>query len=286
MREAGLDVEDRLVFQAGSTIEDGARAGLQMFAESCDVTAIQTVTDLIAIGCADALFSKGIRIPEDISLVGFGNIITAEYFRVPLTTVRQPKFRLGMAAVDSMMNLLQGRVLKPNVCPPNSSSAKAPRRPRRDRDRPKPANRKNSHPSHENCHHHLVCHPRRGADHWRHHLVQHHRSHAMSPPNRRVQRRMHQPPAGPAEIQGIHGSYPAGNNLDVARALSGQSSSKILIILATKIPRNSKGEFLDPWDTPLQFYFSGNSVLIRSAGPNKVWEDSTVPNSDDLYRSN
>jgi len=82
------------------------------------------------------------------------------------------------------------------------------------------------------------------------------------------------------------GSYPIGNNMDVTRALSGQSPNKILIILATKVPRNTKGEFLDPWDTPLQFYFSGNSVLIRSAGPNKVWEDSTVPNSDDLYRSN
>jgi LacI family transcriptional regulator len=55
------------------------------------------------------LFAKGLRIPEDISLVGFGNIMTAEYFRVPLTTIRQPKFRLGMAAVDAMVNLLRGQ---------------------------------------------------------------------------------------------------------------------------------------------------------------------------------
>jgi LacI family transcriptional regulator len=55
------------------------------------------------------LFSKGLRIPEDISLVGFGNILTAEYFRVPLTTIRQPKYRLGMAAVEVMMNLLKGQ---------------------------------------------------------------------------------------------------------------------------------------------------------------------------------
>ena len=39
----------------------------------------------------------------------FGNILTAEYFRVPLTTIRQPKFRLGMAAVDAMVNLLRGQ---------------------------------------------------------------------------------------------------------------------------------------------------------------------------------
>jgi hypothetical protein len=48
---------------------------------------------------------------------------------------------------------------------------------------------------------------------------------------------------------------------------------------------NDKGEILDPWGTPLAFYFSHNEVLIRSAGPNKVWEDSAVATADDLYRS-
>jgi len=47
---------------------------------------------------------------------------------------------------------------------------------------------------------------------------------------------------------------------------------------------NDKGEIVDPWGTPLQFYFSHNEVLIRSAGPNKVWEDSATANADDLYR--
>jgi LacI family transcriptional regulator len=41
--------------------------------------------------------------------VGFGNIMTAEYFRVPLTTIRQPKYQLGLAAVEAMMNLLKGQ---------------------------------------------------------------------------------------------------------------------------------------------------------------------------------
>jgi DNA-binding LacI/PurR family transcriptional regulator len=109
LREAGLDVDDKLVFQAGNTIENGTKAAQQMLTESCDATAIQTVNDLVAIGCADALLAKGLRIPEDISLVGFGNILTAEYFRVPLTTIRQPKFRLGTAAVEVMMNLLKGQ---------------------------------------------------------------------------------------------------------------------------------------------------------------------------------
>ncbi len=107
LRDANLDVDDRLVFQAGSTIEDGAKAALQMLAEKCNATAVQAVTDLVAIGCANALLERGQRIPQDMSIVGFGNILLAEHFRVPLTTVRQPKYRLGAAAVDAMMQLLR-----------------------------------------------------------------------------------------------------------------------------------------------------------------------------------
>jgi DNA-binding LacI/PurR family transcriptional regulator len=108
LREAGLEVDDKLVFQAGSTIEDGTNAALQMLNEGCDATAVQAVSDLVAIGCANALLSQGLKIPEDVSVVGFGNILTAEYFRVPLTTIRQPKHRLGTAAMDTMMSLIRG----------------------------------------------------------------------------------------------------------------------------------------------------------------------------------
>jgi DNA-binding LacI/PurR family transcriptional regulator len=40
--------------------------------------------------------------------VGFGNILLAEHFRIPLTTLRQPKFRLGAAAMEMMMQLIRG----------------------------------------------------------------------------------------------------------------------------------------------------------------------------------
>jgi LacI family transcriptional regulator len=109
LREANLDVDDRLIFQAGSTIEDGTKATQQMLNESCNATAVQAVNDLVAVGCAEALIAQGLKIPEDISIVGFGNIMTAEHFRVPLTTIRQPKYRLGIAAVDAMMQLLKGQ---------------------------------------------------------------------------------------------------------------------------------------------------------------------------------
>ena len=108
LREAGVEVDDKLVFAAGSSIEDGTKAALQMLNEPNDATAVQAVSDMVAIGCAETFLNQGIRIPDDISLAGFGNILTAEHFRVPLTTVRQPKFRLGVSAVEAMMGLIRG----------------------------------------------------------------------------------------------------------------------------------------------------------------------------------
>jgi hypothetical protein len=80
------------------------------------------------------------------------------------------------------------------------------------------------------------------------------------------------------------GAYPSGNNVAIARALTGQGEKKVLILAVRRAEINDKGEILDPWGTPLQFYFSHNEVMIRSAGPNKAWEDSAVSTADDLYR--
>ncbi len=106
--EARVEIDERNVFHAGSTIEEGRKAALQMLDERCEATAVQAHNDLVAIGAGEILLQQGIQIPGHLSLMGFGNILTSEHFRVPLTTVRQPKFRLGLAAVESMMDLIKG----------------------------------------------------------------------------------------------------------------------------------------------------------------------------------
>lgn len=108
LREAQIEYDDRLIYTAGPTIEEGAKAALQFMDEQCAATAIQAVNDLVAIGAASVLLDQGVRIPQDLSVTGFGNILTSEYFRVPLTTVRQPKFRLGVAAMETMKKVLAG----------------------------------------------------------------------------------------------------------------------------------------------------------------------------------
>jgi len=108
LREAGIALDDRLVFQAGGTIEEGAKAALQMLHENVEATAFQAVNDLVAIGAADLLLNQGLRIPDDVSVVGFGNVLTSSFFRIPLTTVRQPKYSMGTAAMEMLEALWRG----------------------------------------------------------------------------------------------------------------------------------------------------------------------------------
>lgn len=107
LREANIQWDDRLIFTAGSTIEEGEKAALQLLDERPSATAVQAVNDLVAIGAATIFIKQGLRLPEDLSVVGFGNVLVSEHFRVPLTTVRQPKLRLGAAAMEQMVKLLR-----------------------------------------------------------------------------------------------------------------------------------------------------------------------------------
>jgi len=82
------------------------------------------------------------------------------------------------------------------------------------------------------------------------------------------------------------GTYPIGGNIEVVKALQGHNPKNVIVIVGNKTPVNEKGEFVDPWGTALRFYFSDNGIMIRSAGPNRRFDDSTAMDSDDYYRSN
>lgn len=117
LRQAGLDVDEKLVFEAGRTIEDGAKAAIQMIHEGSDATAVQAINDLVAAGATQVFLNQGLKIPQDLSIVGFGNSMLSEFFQVPLTTMNQPKHRLGVAAMESMAQLLRGVRPEPKRLP-------------------------------------------------------------------------------------------------------------------------------------------------------------------------
>jgi LacI family transcriptional regulator len=78
------------------SLEDGFRI-MEEFLRRDEVTAVITACDILAAGALQAVYQRGLRVPEDISIVGFDDTYAA-YLAPPLTTVRQPMFEIGQMA--------------------------------------------------------------------------------------------------------------------------------------------------------------------------------------------
>lgn len=92
--------------------------------------------------------------------------------------------------------------------------------------------------------------------------------------------------AGLQKYKEYVGSYPVGSNADVVKALKGANPKSVIILVGRKNELNEKGEFVDPWGTPMRIYFSDVGVLVRSAGPNRRFDDTNVQQADDYFKSN
>ena len=99
--ERDLLVECEYGYRAG---EMAAHRFLQL--PQCP-TAVVAHNDLMAIGAMKAFAEAGLKIPGDISVVGFDDIAAASYAQPPLTTIACPKRRMGKAAIELLMNLMQ-----------------------------------------------------------------------------------------------------------------------------------------------------------------------------------
>lgn len=72
--------------------------------------AIFCANDLMAFGVTEKLFEEGIRVPQDISIVGCDNIYFSKYLRTPLTTVDYPKYEMGRIAVEMLLDVIEEKV--------------------------------------------------------------------------------------------------------------------------------------------------------------------------------
>ena len=100
-----LDVDGGAVVE-GDFTETGGRAAMVRLL-SCKPTAVFAASDSMAIGAIKAIRDTGLRVPEDISVVGFDDIPSAVTIEPELTTVRQPIERLGQLAVDLLIDRLE-----------------------------------------------------------------------------------------------------------------------------------------------------------------------------------
>ena len=95
MHHAGLDIEDGWVVNGDLTIDGAARATRSLLNLRHRPTAIFCTTDEMAIGCIHAIKSDGLRVPDDLSVMGFDDTRYAAVLDPPLTTISQPAAEIG-----------------------------------------------------------------------------------------------------------------------------------------------------------------------------------------------
>lgn len=103
MQEAGLDVDDSQVLEAPYTRDGGLHAGLRLFGTNHPPRAVVCANDLIAIGVMDAARSTGYRVPDDVAVVGFDDIDTADLVTPKLTTIHNPAAGMGTACATALL---------------------------------------------------------------------------------------------------------------------------------------------------------------------------------------
>jgi LacI family transcriptional regulator len=114
LEAAGLAVDQALIQEGSYTPISGFTAMKSLLDVSPRITAVFVASDVVAMGAMLAIKRAGLRIPEDIAIVGFDDIPLAEFFDPPLTTVHLPAYGLGWAAGERLIRLIQGEGLNEN----------------------------------------------------------------------------------------------------------------------------------------------------------------------------
>lgn len=109
LEEAGVDYDESLVSEAGFTEESGASAMQKLLKRKCQFSAVFASNDHMAFGAFEVLKREGVSVPNDISLVGFDNILFARYLTPGLTSIDFPIEQMSIEAVQLTMQKLNNK---------------------------------------------------------------------------------------------------------------------------------------------------------------------------------
>ncbi len=109
LQEFQIEFEPELVAWGDFQRSSGVSAAQQLLERGAQgLDAILAASDIMALGAMDALVARGLRVPEDVAVVGFDDVVEARFASPPLTTVRQPLYEQGVQAVESVLDQLKG----------------------------------------------------------------------------------------------------------------------------------------------------------------------------------
>jgi DNA-binding LacI/PurR family transcriptional regulator len=122
LRESALALDSTLIVAGDSEPEGGAAAMENLMALAQPPTAVFAYNDMTAIGAVNAIQTRGLRVPDDFSIVGYDGIGITQWVVPSLTTIEQPRRMLGTLAMKMLLHLMRGEPI-----PADESSALAPR---------------------------------------------------------------------------------------------------------------------------------------------------------------
>ncbi|TWI67745.1 LacI family transcriptional regulator [Pseudoduganella lurida] len=111
LRNAGVSVDPALIAEGAFAQASGNAAAQKLLALDPPPTAIFAANDEMAFGVIDAIHSRGLKVPGDVSVIGFDDIPLASHVFPPLTTMRQPMAELAARAVGDVVAMIQGEAV-------------------------------------------------------------------------------------------------------------------------------------------------------------------------------
>jgi len=115
LQRADLPFLPELVVHGNGGADGAIRAMNTLLVLTEKPTAVFCYNDMSALGALRAIYDHGLRVPEDMSLVGFDDLPIASYMFPRLTTVRQPKEEMGRIAMQSLLKILEGTSTKTDI---------------------------------------------------------------------------------------------------------------------------------------------------------------------------
>ncbi len=109
MADAGLELDPELVIEGDFVEQSGVLAVEMLFTRTRSFSAIFAANDQMAYGVLLGLHRHGIRVPDDVSIIGFDNQRTSAYTTPPLTTIHQPAVEIGETAALAILHLLKDK---------------------------------------------------------------------------------------------------------------------------------------------------------------------------------
>ena len=107
LTEFGLDPQDRHWIEGNWSSISGVQAVEKLFEQYPNMDSLFVGNDQMALGVIQAASQKGLKIPEDLGIVGFDDIPESAYFCPPLTTVQQDQYTVGKVAVEEMIKIIE-----------------------------------------------------------------------------------------------------------------------------------------------------------------------------------